>query len=107
DEAQRLADHADDMSNLHLWVDDAPGITMAEIRAKARRLARERPLGLMVMDYIGLISAVGKVESRQIEIAQYSRALKMLAKELDCPVVVVVQLSRQAEMNGAPRLHHL
>ncbi|MGZ7281824.1 DnaB-like helicase C-terminal domain-containing protein, partial [Streptococcus pyogenes] len=48
-----------------------------------------------------------KVESRQIEIAQYSRALKMLAKELDCPVVVVVQLSRQAEMNGAPRLHHL
>lgn len=107
DEAQRLADHADDMSNLHLWVDDAPGITMAEIRAKARRLARERPLGLMVVDYIGLISAVGKVESRQIEIAQYSRALKMLAKELDCPVVVVVQLSRQAEMNGAPRLHHL
>lgn len=108
DEARRLASIPERSANMPLFFDDAPGLTMGELRAKCRRVAREQGcLGMVVVDYLGLLTATRRFESRQLEVAEYSRALKMLAKELECPVLVVVQLSRMAEMSDRPRLHHL
>lgn len=107
EEAARLNGMSDTVARMPLWIDDAPGLTMSELKAKCRRVARDGDLGLVVVDYIGLITATQKYESRQVEIAHYSRSLKMLAKELDVPILVVVQLGRAAELNGEPRLHHL
>ncbi|MCF0117673.1 MAG: hypothetical protein HUJ61_06480, partial [Bacilli bacterium] len=74
----------------------SPNAKLSDILAKARKLKQEQPdLGLIMVDYIGLISSGNqKMESRQVEVASYSRALKALAREIDCPVLVLCQLSR-------------
>jgi len=81
-----------------LFIDDNPHCTIMEMRAKARRMrAREGDLGLVVIDYIQLMSSSRRVENRQVEVADFSRGLKILARELDCPVMALSQLNRQLE----------
>jgi len=87
-----------------LWVDDTPSISILEVRAKARRLLRDKPNGLIVVDYLQLMQPHGRrSENRQVEIAEISRGLKILAKELDCPVLALSQLSRAVEQRATKR----
>jgi replicative DNA helicase len=80
-----------------LFIDDSPNLTMMEIRAKARRLKQRHDLKLIVVDYLQLMSPHKRAESRQQEVSEMSRALKLLAKELEVPVVAISQLNRGAE----------
>ncbi len=88
-----------------LWIDDNPALTVMEIRAKARRLQDRlgTPLGLIVVDYLQLMSGRSSAESRQVEVAEISRGLKVLARELGCPVMALSQLSRQLELRADKR----
>lgn len=81
-----------------LFIDDSPNLTMMEIRAKARRLKQRHDLQLVIIDYMQLMSSGRKVESRQLEVSEFSRQIKLLAKELDIPVVALSQLNRGPEM---------
>ena len=92
-----------------LFIDDSPNMSLVEIRAKCRRLAQQVDLKMVVIDYIQLMSSGKKVESRQQEVSEFSRALKLLAKELNIPVVALSQLNRQAEQSKdkRPELSHL
>ncbi|WP_331712367.1 DnaB-like helicase C-terminal domain-containing protein, partial [Rhodococcus sp. EPR-157] len=81
-----LARRMSEISEAPLFVDDSPNLTMMEIRAKARRLKQRNGLKLIVVDYLQLMSSGKKVESRQQEVSDFSRQLKLLAKELECPV---------------------
>lgn len=86
-----------ELSSANIFIDDTPGIRVAEIRAKARRLKQEQDnLGLIIIDYLQLIEGSGR-ESRQQEVSEISRQLKKLAKELDVPVIAISQLSRSVE----------
>jgi len=85
------------VSEAPLWVDDSAGISIMEIRAKARRLKSESDIGMVVIDYLQLVSGGPRSESRQIEISDISRGLKSLAKELSIPVVALSQLNRKPE----------
>lgn len=80
-----------------LFIDDSPNLTMMEIRAKARRLKQRNDLKLVVIDYMQLMSSGRKVESRQLEVSEFSRQIKLLAKELELPVVALSQLNRGPE----------
>ena len=80
-----------------LYIDDSPNPTLLEISAKARRLKAEKGLHLLIIDYMQLMQAGGRYESRQLEISAISRGLKQLAKELEIPVIALSQLSRQPE----------
>jgi replicative DNA helicase len=86
------------LSQLSIFIDDSGTNTMPDIQLKSRQLKK---IDLIIIDYIGLISSVSnkKIESRQVEIATYSRQLKALAKELDIPIIILVQISREAEKN--------
>jgi len=87
-----------------LWIDDNPNLTVMEIRAKARRLkSRVGDLGLIVVDYLQLMSGRSNAENRQVEISEISRGLKILARELECPVVALSQLSRNLEQRTDKR----
>lgn len=85
------------VSEAPLFIDDSPNLTMPEIRSKALRLKQQHGLGLMVIDYLQLMSSGRRVESRQQEVSEFSRSLKLLAKELEIPVVAVAQLNRGPE----------
>ena len=93
----RMARRAGDLANAPLFIDDSPNLTMMEIRAKARRLRQRHDLQLIVIDYLQLMSSGKRVESRQQEVSEFSRAIKLLAKELDVPVVALSQLNRGPE----------
>ena len=81
-----------------LFIDDNPHCTVMEMRAKARRIkARHGDLGLIVVDYLQLMSSPRRSENRQVEVSELSRGLKILARELDCPVMALSQLNRQLE----------
>jgi replicative DNA helicase len=82
------------LSKAPLYIDDSPGITMTDMRAKCRRLKLEKGLGLIVIDYLQLMSGGKRTENRQQEISEISRSLKVLAKELSVPVIALSQLSR-------------
>ena len=84
-----------------LYIDDSPNLTLVEIRAKCRRLAQRIDLKLVVIDYLQLMTSGKKVESRQQEVSEFSRALKLMAKELKVPVVALSQLNRQSEQGGS------
>lgn len=86
-----------------IFVDDTPGLTVLELRAKARRLQAEHNIGLIVIDYLQLMTGPARAENRQQEISIISRSLKALAKELNIPVVALSQLSRAVEMRGGSR----
>lgn len=103
EEWQKLIIAMGSLSKANIFIDDTPGIRVAEIRAKARRLKQERgSLGLIVIDYLQLIEGSGK-ENRQQEVSEISRQLKKLAKELSVPVVALSQLSRGVEQRQDKR----
>jgi replicative DNA helicase len=93
----RLARRASELSEAPLFIDDSPNLTMMEIRAKARRLRQRHDIQLIVIDYLQLMTSGKRVESRQQEVSEFSRAMKLLAKELDIPVVALSQLNRGPE----------
>jgi replicative DNA helicase len=88
------------LSELPVYIDDTPGMGIMEMRAKSRRLKRERGLDLLIVDYLQLMSGRGQYNSRQQEISDISRSLKELAKELQIPVLALSQLSRAPEQRG-------
>ena len=100
---ERLAQTAARVSRAPLFIDDSPNMSLMEIRAKCRRLKQRENLGLVVVDYLQLMSSGRKVESRQQEVAEFSRALKLLAKELSVPVIAISQLNRSPEQRGDKR----
>ena len=97
DDWTRLARRMSEISEAPLYIDDSPNLTMMEIRAKARRLKQKSDLKLIVIDYLQLMTSGKKVESRQQEVSEFSRQLKLLAKELEVPVVAMSQLNRGPE----------
>lgn len=97
DDWTRLARRMSEISEAPLYIDDSPNLTMMEIRAKARRLKQKADLRLVVVDYLQLMSSGKKVESRQLEVSEFSRQLKLLAKELELPVIALSQLNRGPE----------
>jgi replicative DNA helicase len=97
DEYQRLAAAAGHLNTAPLWIDDSPGSTVLEMRAKARRLKAETDIGLLVIDYMQLMSGHARRENRVQEVSEISRGLKALARELEIPVVALSQLSRAPE----------
>jgi replicative DNA helicase len=97
----RFAQVRSQINDAPLYIDDSPNLTLVEIRAKCRRLAQQLDLKLVVIDYIQLMSSGKKVESRQQEVSEFSRALKLLAKELKIPVIALSQLNRQSEQGGS------
>ncbi|MFI8772640.1 replicative DNA helicase [Gordonia sp. NPDC062954] len=97
DDWTRLARRMGEISEAPLFIDDSPNLTMMEIRAKARRLKQRQDLRLVVVDYMQLMTSGKKVESRQQEVSEFSRQLKLLAKELEVPVVAISQLNRGPE----------
>lgn len=105
----RIAATRGKINDAPLFIDDSPNMTLVEIRAKCRRLAQQVDLKMIVIDYIQLMTSGKKVESRQQEVSEFSRALKLLAKELRVPVVALSQLNRQTEQSKdkKPELSHL
>ncbi|MBI3217730.1 MAG: replicative DNA helicase [Mycobacterium sp.] len=97
DDWTRLARRMSEISEAPLYIDDSPNLTMMEIRAKARRLHQKVGLRLIVLDYLQLMTSGKKVESRQQEVSEFSRQIKLLAKELEVPVVAMSQLNRGPE----------
>ncbi|MBA4084476.1 MAG: replicative DNA helicase [Kytococcus sp.] len=91
------------ISDSPLYIDDSPNLALMEIRAKARRLKQQHNLKLIVIDYLQLMSSGKKVESRQQEVSEFSRALKLLAKELQVPVIAISQLNRGPEQRTDKR----
>ncbi len=85
------------LSNVPLFIDDTPAISALELRAKARRLKASQNIGLIIVDYLQLMQASVRVESRQQEISEISRSLKALARELNVPLIAISQLSRAVE----------
>jgi len=99
----RLARKMGEVSEAPLFIDDSPNLTMMEIRAKARRLKQRHDLKLIVIDYLQLMTSGKKVESRQLEVSEFSRSIKLLAKELEIPVIAICQLNRGSEQRSDKR----
>ena len=99
----RITDGMAVLSGAKIHIDDTPGIKISELRSKCRKLKIEKGLDLVLIDYLQLMEGEGHNESRQQEIAKISRSLKILAKELDCPVVALSQLSRAPEQRADHR----
>jgi replicative DNA helicase len=91
------------MNEAPLFIDDSPNMSLMEIRAKCRRLKQQHDLKLVILDYLQLMSSGKKVESRQQEVSEFSRALKLLAKELQVPVIALSQLNRGSEQRQDKR----
>ncbi len=94
----RLNMALDELHNSKIFIDDTPGVSIMEMRNKCRRLKAEHGLDLIVIDYLQLMQGDGRADSRQQEISAISRNLKLLAREMDCPVIVLSQLSRAPEL---------
>jgi replicative DNA helicase len=99
----RLTRSLGKLADAPLYIDDSPGTTMMEIRAKCRRLKQRHGLGLVVVDYLQLMTPSRRFENRQQEVSEISRSLKLLAKELEVPVIAISQLSRQTESRSDRR----
>jgi replicative DNA helicase len=97
DDWARLARRMSEVADAPLWIDDSPNMSLMEIRAKCRRLKQRQDLKLVIIDYLQLMSSPKRVESRQQEVSEMSRSLKLLAKELEVPVVALSQLNRGPE----------
>ena len=114
-QAARMADHewtalagsAERLAPCGLWIDATSSLTIGELQARTRRLHRQGPVGLVVVDYLGLLDGDrvgnGEYSNRVLEIGSITRALKQLAKELDCPVLALAQLNRKLEERGDKR----
>jgi replicative DNA helicase len=101
----RLATAAGRLAEAPIYIDDTPSLSALELRAKARRLRRDREanLGLVIVDYLQLMRGSGSADSREQEISEISRSLKALAKELNVPVIALSQLNRQVESRNPPK----
>ena len=97
----RLTSAAGRLSEAPIFIDDSPGLTVLEVRAKARRMKSEHGLDLIIIDYLQLMRGRASLDNRQQEISEISRSLKALAKELNVPVVALSQLSRAVEARQA------
>lgn len=106
---EKLTDKLNTVQNAPIFIDDSPNLTMMEIRSKARKLKQQHGLDLLVLDYLQLMSSGKRVESRQQEVSEFSRQLKLLAKELEVPVVAISQLNRgpEARTDKTPQLADL
>jgi replicative DNA helicase len=102
-EIEKLTEVALKMMNAPLHIDDTASLSILDLKAKARRLKKEKDIKIIVIDYLQLLRSHRRVENRQQEVAEISRGLKALAKELGIPVVALAQLSRQAEMRADKR----
>ncbi len=100
---QRLAQAQSRMQEAPLFIDDSPNMSLMEIRAKCRRLKQRNDLKLVVIDYLQLMTSGKRVESRQQEVSEFSRALKLLAKEIEVPVIAISQLNRGPEQRTDKR----
>lgn len=98
-----LSSAAGRLADAEIYLDDAASLNITELRAKARRLKADKDIDVIIVDYLQLLQGSGRVESRQQEISQISRSLKMLAKELNIPVIALSQLSRAVEMRGGDK----
>lgn len=103
DEWPKLISSMGPLSKAKIYIDDSPGISLTELKAKCRKLKIERGLDIIMIDYLQLMSGEGRMESRQQEISAISRGLKGLAKEMECPVIALSQLSRAPELRGDHR----
>jgi replicative DNA helicase len=93
----RLARRMSEVADAPLFIDDSPNMSMMEIRAKCRRLKQQHDLRMVIIDYLQLMQSGKRVESRQVEVSEFSRSLKLLAKELEVPVIALSQLNRGPE----------
>ena len=100
EEWARLARRMGEISDAPLFIDDSPNLSLMEIRAKARRLKQRHDLKLIVIDYLQLMTSGKRVENRQQEVSEFSRQLKLLAKELNVPIVAISQLNRSPEQRS-------
>lgn len=103
EEWPRVIQAMDVLSKTNIYIDDTPGINMVELRSKCRRLKMDKGLDLVLIDYLQLMESDSKSENRQQEISKISRSLKILAKELNCPVIALSQLSRAPEQRSDHR----
>lgn len=104
DDWEKLSMAIGALSEAQIYIDDTPGITVSDIRAKCRRLKKEKGLGMILIDYLQLIQGRGKAgENRQQEVSEISRTLKQIARELDVPVIALSQLSRGVEQRQDKR----
>ena len=103
DDWARLARRMSEVADAPLFIDDSPNMSMMEIRAKCRRLKQRNDLKFVIIDYLQLMSSAKRVENRQQEVSEMSRSLKLLAKELDVPVVALSQLNRGPEQRTDKR----
>ena len=103
DEWTRLARRMSEVAEAPLFIDDSPNMSMMEIRAKCRRLKQRHDLRMVIVDYLQLMTSPKRVENRQQEVSEMSRMLKLLAKELDVPVIAISQLNRSPEQRNDKR----
>ena len=98
DDFSKLSDAMGEMAEAPIYIDDTPGVTVLEMRTKARRAAHEAPLGLIIIDYLQLMQGSGRDKGNRVqEVSEISRGLKLLARELNVPVIALSQLSRSVE----------
>ena len=93
----KVHDAGRELAEAQLFIDDSPALSVLDVRARARRLAAEQPLGLIIIDYMQLMQGRSGTESRQLEVSEISRGLKALAKEINAPIIALSQLSRAVE----------
>jgi replicative DNA helicase len=103
EEIPRLMNAIERLSNAKIFIDDSPSLTVTELRTKARRLKNKEDIKLIIIDYLQLIQGDGQLKDRYQQVSEISRSLKILAKELDIPVLALSQLSREIEKRSDPR----
>ena len=102
-EFRALMAACDELQQAPIYIDDTPGLTLLQLRAKARRMAAKHKINAIMIDYLQLMSAGGRVESRQVEVSEISRGVKAMARELQVPVICLSQLNRAAETREGHR----
>lgn len=103
----KLSDAMGEMAEAPIFIDDTPGVSVLEMRTKARRVAHEQPLGLIIVDYLQLMQGSGRSDGNRVqEVSEISRGLKLIARELNVPVIALSQLSRSVE-NRSPQIPQL
>ena len=103
DDWPKLVDAMGPLSEAPIYIDDTPGASPMDVRSKCRRLKMEKGLGLILIDYLQLMSGNGRNDSRQQEISEISRSLKAIAREMEAPVIALSQLSRACEQRADHR----
>jgi replicative DNA helicase len=107
DDFSKISEAMGEMAETPIFIDDTPGLTVLEMRTKARRVAHEQPLGLIIVDYLQLMQGSGKSDGNRVqEVSEISRGLKLIARELNVPVIALSQLSRSVE-SRSPQIPQL